>query len=168
MPLVRTFDVAVCPDCGALVREAGPDGCCKRHRSPEPRPAVMRVRARAAGSRQKPGEAPPVRVVEGKPRAASLKIEGTAKGKRIKAKPTRVVTGKARPVAVYFRSLARGRMLQIIKLELETATVEQYGRNRRKGPSAEIEAAIYRFAQRNAMSYEMAAHLWGYKHDSGN
>lgn len=169
MPLVRIFDVAVCPDCGALVRDAGPDSCCKRHRSPAPRHATLMLRARAAGSRLRPNQPTPVRVVTGTPKPATVHLEGQALAKRARPQPQyqpRVVTGKPRPVVVRFRAYARGRAPQRIRLKLETAAVEQYGRNRRKGPSAEIEAAIYRFAQRNAMSYEMAAHLWGYQHDA--
>lgn len=171
MPLVRIFDVAVCPDCGALVRDAGPDGCCKRHRSPAPRHATLMLRARAAGSRLRPNQPTPVRVVTGTPKSAAVHLEGQAKAKRVRPQPQyqpKVVTGKPRPVVARFRGHATGRAPKRIRIELETATVEQYGRNRRNGPSAEIIAAIHRFAQRNAMSYEMAAHLWGYKHDSGN
>lgn len=169
MATVRIFDVAACPDCGRLARDAGPDSCCKRHRSPAPRPAMLMLRARAAGSRLRPNQPTPVRVVTGIPKPATMRLEGKALAKRVRAvepRKPRVVTGKPRPVVVRFRAYARGRSPQRIILKLETAAVEQYGRNRRKGPSAEIEAAIYRFAQRNAMSYEMAAHLWGYQHDA--
>ena len=168
MPRVHVFNVAVCPDCGALVRDAGLDGCCKRHRSPSPRPAAMRTRARAVGTRIKAGKKAPVRVVTGIPKPATMRLEGKALAKRVRVveRQPRVVTGKPRPVVARFRAYARGRAPQRVRIELETAAVEQYGRNRRKGPSAEIEAAIYRFAQRNAMSYEMAAHLWGYQNDA--
>ena len=168
MAKVRVFDVALCPDCGGLVRDAGPDGCCKRHRSPAPRPAVIRLRASASGSRLRFNQSAPVRVVTGTPRAATVHLEGKARAKRVRPQPQyqpRVVTGKPRPVVARFRGYAAGRSPKRIRFEPETAAVEQYGRKRRNGPSVEIIAAIHRFAQRNAMSYEMAAHLWGY-HDT--